>query len=71
MYFDMGQAFGLQCIYEDLDRPLAVALATDGDLVSVPRGYHPTAALEKKQYVRAEPSREDVHDEQHHTQSVH
>jgi len=44
VYFDMGRAFGLQCVYEDLDRPLAVALVTEGDLVSVPRGYHPSVA---------------------------
>jgi 5-deoxy-glucuronate isomerase len=44
VYFDMGRAFGVQCIYEDLENPLAVALVTDGDLVSVPRGYHPNVA---------------------------
>jgi 5-deoxy-glucuronate isomerase len=44
VYFDMGRAFGLQCIYEDLDHPLAVALVSEGDLVSIPRGYHPSVA---------------------------
>ena len=40
-YFGMEEAFGIQCVYEDMDRPIQVALVRDGDLVSVPRGYHP------------------------------
>jgi len=44
VYYDMGQAFGLQCVYEDLAHPLAVVLVTEGDLVSVPTGYHPSVA---------------------------
>lgn len=43
VYFDMGDAFAVQCVYEDMERPLAVAMVRDGDLVSVPRGYHPNA----------------------------
>ncbi|MBM4761132.1 5-deoxy-glucuronate isomerase [Bacillus sp. B15-48] len=41
VYFNMGNAFGIQCVYEDMGNPLEVALVRDGDLVSVPRGYHP------------------------------
>ena len=37
----MGKAFGVQCVYEDMDDPMAVVMVRDGDLVSVPRGYHP------------------------------
>jgi 5-deoxy-glucuronate isomerase len=44
VYFDMAQAFGMQCVYEELDDAASVALVTDGDLVSVPRGYHPSVA---------------------------
>jgi 5-deoxy-glucuronate isomerase len=44
VYFDMGRAFGVQCVYEDLDHPLAVTLVTEGDLVSFPRGHHPSVA---------------------------
>ena len=40
-YIDMGHGFGIQCVYEDMTDPLAVALVTEGDLVSIPRGYHP------------------------------
>jgi 5-deoxy-glucuronate isomerase len=40
-YIDMGHGFGIQCVYEDMTTPLAVALVTEGDLVSIPRGYHP------------------------------
>jgi len=40
-YFDMGKAFAVQCVYEDMDDPIAIALVRDGDLVSIPRGYHP------------------------------
>jgi 5-deoxy-glucuronate isomerase len=43
VYFDMGDAFGIQCVYRDMDRPDAVVLVRDGDLVSVPGGYHPNA----------------------------
>jgi 5-deoxy-glucuronate isomerase len=41
VYFDMGRAFGIQCIYETLDRPLFCGIVRDGDMVAVPRGFHP------------------------------
>jgi len=41
VYFDMGQAFGLQCIYETLETPSFCGIVRDGDMVAVPSGYHP------------------------------
>jgi len=41
VYFNMKEAFGIQCVYDDLDDPYKVAIVRDGDLVSIPRGYHP------------------------------
>ena len=41
VYFDMGQAFGIQCVYETLDAPLFCGIVRDGDMVTVPRGFHP------------------------------
>ena len=43
VYFDMGQAFAVQCAYETLDDPSFCGIVRDGDMVSVPRGYHPNA----------------------------
>jgi len=43
VYFDMAKAFGVQCIYETLDAPLFCGIVRDGDMVAVPRGYHPNA----------------------------
>ncbi|MBD3307071.1 hypothetical protein GF339_11665 [candidate division KSB3 bacterium] len=41
LYFGMGDAFGIQCVYDDMDDPYVVAMVRDGDLISIPRGYHP------------------------------
>ncbi len=41
LYFDMGEAFGVQCVYEKMDKPMFVGMVRDGDLVSIPRGFHP------------------------------
>jgi 5-deoxy-glucuronate isomerase len=43
IYFDMGKAFGLQCVYESLDDVQEVAVVRDGDMVTVPGGFHPNA----------------------------
>jgi 5-deoxy-glucuronate isomerase len=43
VYFDMGKAFGVQCVYESLDEPLFCGIVRDGDMVAVPLGYHPNA----------------------------
>ena len=43
VYFDMGKAFGVQCVYESLEAPLFCDIVRDGDMVSVPKGYHPNA----------------------------
>jgi len=45
VYFGMGDAFGVQLVYDDgpgMDRPANVALVQEGHLVSVPGGYHPS-----------------------------
>jgi 5-deoxy-glucuronate isomerase len=41
VYFDMGKAFGIQCIYETLDAPIFCDIVREGDMVTVARGYHP------------------------------
>ena len=40
-YFDMGEDFGVQLVYEDLSNPLGVFIVEDGDVVSIGKGYHP------------------------------
>lgn len=45
VYFDLGDAFGVQLVYDDgpgMDAPANVALVQEGHLVSVPGGYHPS-----------------------------
>ena len=43
VYFNMGNSFGAQFVYddEDMDNPHTVALIRNGHLVSIPKGYHP------------------------------
>jgi len=41
VYFNMGNSFGLQCVYKDIGKQVIVALVENGDMVSIPRGYHP------------------------------
>ncbi len=41
VYFDMAGTFGVQCIYEELSDPIALCAVREGDVVSIPRGYHP------------------------------
>lgn len=41
VYFDMGEAFGIQCIYETLADPIFCGIVREGDMVAVARGYHP------------------------------
>ncbi len=41
VYFDMGNSFGVQLVYEDLSDPGIAVVVQEGDLVSIPRGYHP------------------------------
>lgn len=40
VYYNMGNSFGVQCVYEDLQQAAAYAV-TEGDLVAIPKGYHP------------------------------
>jgi len=41
VYFDMGRAFAVQLVYEDLEEPGAALVVREGDLVSIAKGYHP------------------------------
>ncbi|MEM2888968.1 MAG: 5-deoxy-glucuronate isomerase [Candidatus Bathyarchaeia archaeon] len=41
VYFNMGNAFAIQCIYEDLNSPIFCGIVRDGDMVSIPKGFHP------------------------------
>jgi 5-deoxy-glucuronate isomerase len=40
VYFDMDGGFGVQCVYEDVDNARCF-LVREGDMVAVPRGFHP------------------------------
>ncbi len=40
VYFDMGNAFGVQCVYDELDTASAYVVQ-NGHLVAIPHGYHP------------------------------
>lgn len=40
IYFNMGNSFGVQCVYNDLQSAEAYVV-TDGHLISIPEGYHP------------------------------
>lgn len=40
VYYNMGNSFGIQCVYEDQKQAEAYVV-TEGDLVSIPKGYHP------------------------------
>lgn len=42
VYFDMNGGFGVQCVYENLDEA-SCYLVQEGDMVAVPRGFHPNA----------------------------
>lgn len=44
VYFSMKNVFGLQCLYDDLDNPYQVAIVREGDLITIPKGYHPNVA---------------------------
>jgi len=41
VYFNMKNAFGVQCVYDDMNNPYNVAIVRDGDLILIPKGYHP------------------------------
>lgn len=47
VYFSMDDGFAIQCVYEDMKRPDAVALVQDGHLVAIPAGYHPNVGCPK------------------------
>ena len=37
-------AFGIQLVYTDFDKPELVQIVKEGDVVIMPRGYHPNVA---------------------------
>jgi 5-deoxy-glucuronate isomerase len=41
VYIDMEKTFAVQLVYENMEKPLAAEIVREGDLVSIPRGYHP------------------------------
>ena len=41
VYIDMEKTFAVQLVYEDMDNPLAADIVREGDLISIPSGYHP------------------------------
>jgi len=41
VYFNMKNSFGIQCVYDDMSNPYNVIIVKDGDLISIPKGYHP------------------------------
>ena len=47
IYFDMGDSFGIQCVYDDLNNPIDVALIQEGHLVAISGGYHPNVGCPK------------------------
>ena len=53
LYFGVDDGFALQCVYEDMDKPDAVALVKDGHLIAIKEGYHPNVGCPKSgiQYI--------------------
>ena len=43
VYFGMGEGFGIQCVYNDLEGDGSAMIVRDGHIVSIPQGYHPNA----------------------------
>ena len=41
VYFGMGNGFAAQFVYDDMDQPIVAALVRDGDVITIPHGYHP------------------------------
>jgi len=41
VYFNMGNSFGAQFVYDDMDNPYTVALIKNGSVVTIPKGFHP------------------------------
>ena len=40
IYFDMGDSFGVQCVYDELSTAKAYVIQ-NGHLIAIPQGYHP------------------------------
>ena len=41
VYYGMGKGFGIQCVYRDLSEPGIAVIVRDGDVVTIPEGFHP------------------------------
>ncbi|MBQ6365355.1 MAG: 5-deoxy-glucuronate isomerase [Oscillospiraceae bacterium] len=41
VYFNMGDSFGAQFVYDEMDKPIVAEIVRDGDVVTIPHGYHP------------------------------
>ena len=41
VYFDMGENFGIQCVYDDYDELETAEVVKDGHIIAIPGGYHP------------------------------
>ena len=46
-YTGLGDGFALQCVYDDLTQSDAVRIVREGDLISIPGGYHPNVGCPK------------------------
>lgn len=46
-YFNMGDGFALQCVYDDMNDPDAVAMVRNGHVIAIPAGYHPNVGCPK------------------------
>ena len=41
VYFNMGNSFGAQFVYDELNRPILAEIVQEGDFIAIPHGYHP------------------------------
>ena len=41
VYFNMGNSFGAQFVYDDMNKPILAEIVQEGDFISIPHGYHP------------------------------
>ncbi len=75
VYFNMGDGFALQCVYQDMADPDAIALVQNGHLVAIPAGYHPNVGCPKTGiryvYCMVSTTAEDRQFMDLHTQSIY
>lgn len=46
-YYNMGDGFGIQCVYTDMQQPDVVAMVQNGTFITIPQGYHPNTGCPK------------------------